>query len=421
MDNRTSSNESTHQDPMDLDGAQFGTTAATQTPSGATAPTRPPPSFPLPLPSHLPFPHPPLPFGPFPFPPLPVGAPATLGVPPMPFPFPPLPPFGLPPLPGALGPGALGPEGTPNHPPLAPQPTVTGSLLLEIALDDITPSSTGISHKTGFETICSYNWVRSPLSSPTIYVPGAPRKWTPPTTLPQSLRRSNLPHFVNENAFRAAEHQFEPVFQAMAIMKPDMRMNDVDVVSDRGSMQRLLDYTATRSVRRPYLIAAQRVRNTLFLRVFSEKSGIVGGHASGHGKVFEEKYTRDAMGLGELGSSFHRVVKYDFGGLTLVLRHEVDAYYEGPEVGTHPEQPPARDQYRGLEDVGIKSHKNAARVEIKGKDIPAAKMAEIKTAKKSGNVVQQMWLGRNPLAYPWNLRPPYGGRGQCHQRDEQSG
>ncbi|KAF2275378.1 uncharacterized protein EI97DRAFT_73416 [Westerdykella ornata] len=277
----------------------------------------------------------------------------------------------------------------------------TGPLLLELSPDDVTPSQIPI-HKA-FTTICSYNWKIAPLAFPTIFVPGAPRKYVP-LPLPQHFPLDQGTYYMNENAYRAPRHRYEPMFQAMAIMQPDMRMNAIDVVVDRGCLKPLMEVAGKKNRRKPFCIAAQRIRNTLFLRVAGGGKDLAHGNGS-RGHSFEKAFTMAFMGMGSDALSHYRVHEYDFGGLRMLVRCEVDAFYEHPDYECAPETAPSPDQYMGLEDVGLKGHADATRVTIRGKDVAPHKMAEIKSRVKGGDtvprdVISQMWLGRTP----WLIR-----------------
>ncbi|RYP38741.1 hypothetical protein DL767_002481 [Monosporascus sp. MG133] len=285
-------------------------------------------------------------------------------------------------------------------------------------LTAVQPINTEVSSAGGFELLCTYNWIvkTKNKSDPTIYVPGGPPKWKPPT-LPMTLSLDTGMQYVDQNAFRIPKYPFEPIFWALDLMNPDMRFNDVDLVCNRNSLRKLLDIAMGRRVY-PFVMHLHMVETTLFItrKEKSNRMMVLGSTNSGYGHNFEKACTEadgDVVG----STSHHRVVKYNMGGLNCVLRFEVDAYYDGDEEGVcahdfdHEDNALAeRLDLLTLKEVdshftkGTTSNTSINAVR-KGTVLSSSQMAEIKTQKGQGRTARlrdylpQLWFGRTPYLF----------------------
>ena len=187
----------------------------------------------------------------------------------------------------------------------------TGQLIKFIDPTQTKGSTTPISSSAGFELLCTYNWISTP--APSIYVPGGPPRWKP-VTLPKTLPKDAGTHFIDQNAFRAPMFPFEPMFAALDLMKPDFDFGEVDVVTNRNSLRKLLNFASGR-VSESFRIDVDMVHRTMFLtrreRVRRTKSG---ARNAGYGHNFERAFTEMEKGLEE-SSGHHRVIRYKMGEL----------------------------------------------------------------------------------------------------------
>jgi len=116
-----------------------------------------------------------------------------------------------------------------------------GKSIATIDSGQLQASTTPVSSSAGFELLCTYNWVSTAV--PTIFVPGGPPQWTP-VTLPITLRKDSGKHFIDQNAFRAPAYPFEPMFAALDVMKPSFEFGGVDIVTNRNSLRKLLNFAS---------------------------------------------------------------------------------------------------------------------------------------------------------------------------------
>jgi hypothetical protein len=278
----------------------------------------------------------------------------------------------------------------------------TGTLVNTIASTSLESDSTEVSSKAGFETLCSYNW----QMDGTIFVPGGPPRWTPPL-LPVTLPQDKGSHFMDQNAYRVPKYPFEPAFQGLSIMNPNMNLDTVDIVANRNSFRKLIDFAAG-SKRDPWCMGLHMVNNTLFISRKEKHATqmIFGAANSGYGHNFEKAFTKPEDDM-DNSSSHHRVIRYHIGSLDCVVRFEVDAYYDDPDAVPEPaeDMATAMTQLKIQDQPPIKSSlqqntsaEKTTQAIQKGTLIDPSKLAEIK-AKRLNRVAEalpQLWFGRTP-------------------------
>jgi hypothetical protein len=172
-----------------------------------------------------------------------------------------------------------------------------------------------------YELVCSYSWKTT--SNPTIYVPGTPALWTP-QALPKQLEKDSGKHFVDQHGYRMPRYQFEPIFQALAITNPTKYFDEVQIVINRNSLQKLLAFASMKRNYDQFHLSLDMIGDTLFLgrrernaQVFSKTS---------FGRTFECEFTTEDTSLTD-AQGHHRIIQYDLGGLQCAIRMEVDAAY----------------------------------------------------------------------------------------------
>ncbi|KAI4955366.1 hypothetical protein J4E91_001226 [Alternaria rosae] len=286
----------------------------------------------------------------------------------------------------------------------------TGSPVRTIEASTLEPDTTKVSSARGFETLCSYNW----QFDGSIYVPGAPPRWNPPP-LPTTLAQDSGRHFVDQNASRVPKYPFEPVFAALAVMGPNVVLDQVHIIANRNSLRKLLDFSAGRKLD-TFCMGLHMVGETLIIsrKERNAQQMIHGSPNAGYGHNFEKTFTMPDHEMGN-SSSHHRVIRYHIGPLDCVVRFEVDAYYDDPDVALdskfrQPVDEPvgiasaamAQLNIAGLPPTQTNPRKTPADkptvVVEKGVFINPSKLAEIK-AKKIARLTEalpQLWFGRTP-------------------------
>ncbi|KAK3202218.1 hypothetical protein GRF29_161g567714 [Pseudopithomyces chartarum] len=185
------------------------------------------------------------------------------------------------------------------------------------------------------EVLCTYEWKRTSLEKdsgekPAIYVPGFGNRFSAPS-LPHRMKEDTGTAWQDQHLYRVFQQQFEPLFQAMSVMNPGVRFNDVNVVID-----------------------------------FTEATG-----------------KADTDG-------YHRAIWYALGPITLVVRLEVDAFLddekrEATDDLFHGYKTVSGPNHR----AGIR-HENATSVVLGGCYVSHAAVAELKVNRGSD---EQLWAG----------------------------
>ncbi|KAL6711046.1 hypothetical protein ACN47E_006921 [Coniothyrium glycines] len=276
----------------------------------------------------------------------------------------------------------------------------TDRVLQTIQHDSLQPHDSSISSVGGFDVLCTYNWQ---IDGKAICVPGSPPRWLP-LTLPVTLSPDSGLQYIDRNASHVPQYPFEPAFRALAIMNPDIPLDDTDIIANRNSFRKLLDFAAGKR-QDPFRMDLHLINKTLFLsrKERNARMMIHGAANSGYGHNLEKAFTQPAAGL-DRSSSHHRVIRYRIGPLTCLVRFEVDGYYDASSEASPPHSE-VDNLAASMADLAVKKPTRArapkpsqTRVLERGTLIPSAKLAEIKAHKteKINDATPQLWFGRTP-------------------------
>ena len=203
-----------------------------------------------------------------------------------------------------------------------------------------------------------------------------------------ALRQDCGVTFRDPNAARMPKAPFKPLFKAAASMNPAFRFDDVDVLVDRTSLCRLLDFSAGRR-QDSFRWNLHLVRRTLVIERCEKDARAYIPAAPDNptwGKGFEDSFTWYAKPLQD-SASHHRALRYQFGDLSCVVRCEVDACYKESQGQLAANPFPTKDS------SVIKRLQQKA-------PMGQAWVAEVKTASKNGasigQYMPQVWFGRTP-------------------------
>lgn len=248
---------------------------------------------------------------------------------------------------------------------------------------------------------------------PMLTVPtGAPPRWKPPP-VPVTIPRDTGVFCIDVNACHAPKYPFEPVFQALSLMNPAHNFQDTDVVTNRNSLRKLLDFVAGQACD-SFRIDLHMVNNTLFLnRRERNIRETIRGSQGGFGHNFEKASTEALPGL-EDSTAHHRVIAYELGGLKCAVCFEVDAHFDDDDDDDDDDKeqqkpdpgPPSISDGLissmlgglSLQEKGEKEN-GSIQVSNRGYPIPSSSIAEIKSRGKSlkiQDVMPQLWFSRTP-------------------------
>ena len=240
-----------------------------------------------------------------------------------------------------------------------------------------------------------------------------------PTLIPADSGRQ----IIDQNAWRMPKHPFEPAFSALLAANPSVRLNEVDIVVNRNSLRKLLDFAGGKR-QDPFRMGLCTVGGTLFIirnekrttTMINQKAG------KGYGHSFEKMFTTPQDELGG-SSSHHRLVRYMLGDLDCAVRFEVDAWMDdqrGDTDGDTEPVDPVEDIIKATRHVSIaempedppiakstakatgKVSRGATTTLHAGTQIPASQLAELKTVSRKSNKspsssTPQLWFGRTPF------------------------
>lgn len=276
-------------------------------------------------------------------------------------------------------------------------------ILAEIARSELntieTPPKASI---TDVKHLSSYNWIEAP--TPTIAVPGCPARWEPPAH-PRRLQKDSGLVYIAQNAARHPDSPLEPLFRAIYATDPLFDISSTDVVSDRNNIRKLLSFvnpSSSKNGLEPFTIKLEVIGNTvIFCRDETKTQEVIAPHEfRGYGHEFEKAYTKETV-TGSTGH--HRVISYDFGGLSFIIRHETDGY-EG-DLAPDYDRLPAILGAMSLCGPNCPPVPAAPESELSikkdGRVVPLESTIEIKTRVQHkrisvGEVAAQLWVSQTP-------------------------
>jgi len=201
--------------------------------------------------------------------------------------------------------------------------------LIKVVLETLSPPTLDGSERAivlkDVVYIGSYNWVNSP--NPTIVVPGSPRIWAD-RQLPMNVPLDSGRDFIDQNGHRMKKLTLLPLVKAVQDLTeqgvtPKFDWKSVDFVTDRGRLRKLLAWAGGLSDE--WRIDTELAgTKTVLLSGRAPVTKMRSGRSTSYGFNFEEASTYSAPGL-ENAPSHHRIIAYNFDGLRMVVRCEVDA------------------------------------------------------------------------------------------------
>lgn len=274
-----------------------------------------------------------------------------------------------------------------------------GHVIMTLGVDDLVPSPQMVNwNEEDHKLLCSYNWQGANDGTNTIFVPGSPAKFNDSKTLPQFLDTDQGYHARDYNYVRKPRDPFSPLFTALGVMSPGYQFFGVDVLADRNNLRVLLEFAQGKS-NGPFRLDVHMVYNTLVFvrkgeRFWMRQNG------EGIGSNFEKMFT-DVTNDMEDATGHYRAIRYAMGPLEVVVRFEVDAYFD--ENISDELTPGEVDAAQGalLAEKPNFNFRPPIKCLQKGQIIPMAQMAELKTTTykhyfEKVQCADQLWFGRTP-------------------------
>ncbi|KAG7043058.1 geranylgeranyl pyrophosphate synthetase [Colletotrichum scovillei] len=235
----------------------------------------------------------------------------------------------------------------------------------------VEPSDSMVSSATGCELVCSYNWKAS--QDLKIHVPGFAAVLQQ-VSLPITVPEDQATRSMNDSTARIPECSFEPLFRATASMNPSFRFDKVDILVNRNSLRKLLDFCQA-GRQDSFRINLYLVHRNLIIerceKTVSKLKFWVGPEFRAHPHSIP-------VGL-EDSTAHHRALRYQLRDLTCVVRFEVDACYERKVEEGGTSQSLARAMSRLQTDDSQGRNASASQQPTQRVPMAQANAAEVKT------------------------------------------
>lgn len=288
---------------------------------------------------------------------------------------------------------------------------MASSLITEIDRCDIgDPSTCAAASITNVRHLSSYNWIESPIA--TIAVPGSPPLWSAPKTSKQLPKDTGL-YYINQNQARHPDSPLEPLFCALYLENPSFDISSIDVVTDRNNIRKLLAFINPRldpGDLEPFTIGVEVIGTTaLFRRDGTAPTRFIQpDEFRGFGHEFEKEFTIEQVND---STGHHRIITYQLGGLSLIVRYEADGYVAADTDDTNKpnaassQDSPLLDIMRGLSLSSATDVSNVEPIPSKlvtrdeGRVVRPGSIIEIKTRAISRplpieDVAAQLWVSQ---------------------------
>ncbi|KAE8163791.1 hypothetical protein BDV40DRAFT_132392 [Aspergillus tamarii] len=259
-----------------------------------------------------------------------------------------------------------------------------GDVLGGIPLDSIQPRD-GLTSKVDLTTLTSYNLL--PKQRKTIVVPGSPSIWRPPNT-PRKVKADAGKYQLDPNRHVFPKCSLEPLFRALSLTQPTMKLNDIDLVTDRRNLRLLLGFVSGK--KGPFRIDVEVVNSTVLFSCWTPRatSYVKGFHGYGH--EFEKASTRQPKTVRD-SLTHNRIIRYMFGDVKIIMRYEVDGC-TGSDKDIRMTMPASEVQMTPTGYTVLKC----------GKLVAPSRIIEIKTGGVGKNLdisknIEQLWFSQTPF------------------------
>lgn len=151
---------------------------------------------------------------------------------------------------------------------------------------------------------------------------GSPPYWKPNQT-PFTVAPDDGIVYIDHNAARCPSNPLEPLLRAVDVISPKFQWGALDIPTYRNNLRKLLRWIGHH--KKPFRIDSQVARkHTVLLTRWEEQNVDSVDGFRGYGHNFDDVCSEYPSGL-ENSECHHRIVSYDFEGLNMLVRYEVDA------------------------------------------------------------------------------------------------
>ncbi|KAF8132470.1 hypothetical protein EV363DRAFT_108453 [Boletus edulis] len=173
--------------------------------------------------------------------------------------------------------------------------------------------------------VASYSWVDAPV--PTIVVPGSPWIWAEERPPVKQVPLDAGVQYIHHDASKMGNHSpMLPLFAAIDAMNDDFAYTELDLVTDRNGLRKLLRYIDNARTEDDFRIDVDLIGKTcLFTR--QEEATMLVGQQTGYGNEYLKAATKAPVGCDKI-VDHHRIITYKFGSVNILLVFTADACIE---------------------------------------------------------------------------------------------
>lgn len=156
---------------------------------------------------------------------------------------------------------------------------------------------------------------------------GLAARWTPPP-LPAWLNPDTGIYYIDQNAYRWPTSPLEPALRALFTLHPTFDLNPIDLITDRNNLRKLFRFACGNpQFMHDFKFYIEVINKTVLVTRWEKRTAsfVAEGEFRGFGHSFEKEFTKYTKGL-EGSTGHHRMAKYSFGGLNMMVRFSVDAF-----------------------------------------------------------------------------------------------
>lgn len=218
---------------------------------------------------------------------------------------------------------------------------------------------------------------------------GSPSVWKP-ATAPKKVKPDAGVYLRDPARHVFPNFPLEPLFRALCVTRPTMKLNDIDLVTDRRNLRLLLGFVSgsTSSFR----IGVDVIKNTMLFSCWTPKAKTYVDRFQGYGYEFEKAYTRRPSDV-EDSITHNRAICYTLGDVKMILRYEVDGCIHSN-----------RERHKKLNSSDRDTHTTPTGFTVIGwgKLIDPCRIIEIKTGRLGRSLdnsknLEQLWFADTPI------------------------
>ncbi|KAI9566098.1 hypothetical protein HD554DRAFT_1223753 [Boletus coccyginus] len=172
--------------------------------------------------------------------------------------------------------------------------------------------------------VASYSWIDAPV--PTIIVPGSPWIWDERGAVKQVPLDAGVQYIQHDTSRMGCYSPMLPLFAAIDALHDDFAYKDLDLVTDRSGLRKLLRYIDNVCPEENFRIDVDLVGKAVLFTRQEENTTFVGQN-TGYGNEYLKAATREPPGCEKM-LDHHRIITYKFGCLDILVSFTADACIE---------------------------------------------------------------------------------------------